>query len=51
MGFRFWRRIRIAPGVTLNLSQGGASVSFGDLECIAAIDGDYEDVMDRLSAE
>ena len=29
MGFRFWRRIRIAPGVTLNLSKGGVSVSFG----------------------
>jgi len=29
MPFRFWRRIRIAPGVTLNLSKGGASVSVG----------------------
>ncbi len=29
MGFRFWRRIRIAPGVTLNLSRSGASLSFG----------------------
>ncbi|MBW2280150.1 MAG: DUF4236 domain-containing protein [Deltaproteobacteria bacterium] len=29
MSFRFWRRIRIAPGVTLNLSKGGVSVSFG----------------------
>ena len=29
MGFRFWRRVRIAPGVFLNLSGGGASVSFG----------------------
>ena len=29
MGFRFWRRIGIAPGVSLNLSRSGASVSFG----------------------
>ncbi len=29
MAFRFWRRIRIAPGVTLNLSRSGVSVSFG----------------------
>ncbi len=29
MSFRFWRRIRIAPGVTLNLSKAGGSVSFG----------------------
>lgn len=29
MGFRFWKRVRLAPGVTLNLSQGGASVSVG----------------------
>ena len=29
MAFRFWRRIRIAPGVTLNLSKSGASLSFG----------------------
>ncbi len=29
MGFRFWRRVRIAPGVTLNLSKSGASLSFG----------------------
>lgn len=29
MGFRFWRRIRIAPGVTLNLSRSGGSLSFG----------------------
>jgi len=27
--FRFWRRLRIAPGVTLNLSKSGASVSLG----------------------
>ena len=26
---RFWRRLRIAPGVTLNLSKSGASVSAG----------------------
>lgn len=29
MGFRFWRRIRIAPGMTLNLSKTGGSLSFG----------------------
>ena len=29
MGFRFWRRISIFPGVSLNLSKSGASVSFG----------------------
>ena len=29
MGFRFWRRIKILPGVTLNLSGKGASVSLG----------------------
>lgn len=29
MGFRFFRRIRIAPGVTLNLSKSGLSTSFG----------------------
>ncbi|MEQ1505404.1 MAG: DUF4236 domain-containing protein [Myxococcota bacterium] len=28
-GFRFWRRVKIAPGVTLNLSKSGASVSVG----------------------
>lgn len=29
MGFRFWRRIKIAPGVTLNLSRSGGSLSIG----------------------
>lgn len=29
MRFRFWKRIRIAPGVTLNLSKSGGSLSFG----------------------
>ena len=29
MGFRFYRRIRIAPGVSLNLGKRGASVSVG----------------------
>jgi len=29
MSFRFWRRVRIAPGVTLNLSKRGASISAG----------------------
>ena len=29
MSFRFWRRVRIAPGVTLNLSKTGGSLSFG----------------------
>jgi len=29
MSFRFWRRIGIAPGITLNLSKSGGSLSFG----------------------
>src|SRR5260370_8143170 len=29
MGFRLWRRVRIAPGITLNLSKRGLSTSFG----------------------
>lgn len=29
MAFRFWRRIQLAPGVTLNLSKSAASLSFG----------------------
>jgi tetratricopeptide (TPR) repeat protein len=29
MSFRFWRRVRLAPGVTLNLSKSMASLSFG----------------------
>jgi len=29
MGFRFWRRIRLVPGITMNLSKSGASLSFG----------------------
>lgn len=29
MGFRFFRRIRIAPGLTVNLSKSGASLSIG----------------------
>lgn len=29
MSFRFWRRIRLAPGVTLNLSKSTASLSLG----------------------
>lgn len=29
MSFRFFRRIRIAPGITLNLSQSGLSMSVG----------------------
>jgi len=29
MALRFWRRIKIAPGVTLNLSKSGGSLSFG----------------------
>ena len=28
-GFRFFRRVRVAPGLTLNLSKRGASVSMG----------------------
>jgi len=29
MSFRFWRRVRLAPGITLNLSKRGGSLSFG----------------------
>lgn len=29
MGFRFWRRVKIAPGLTLNLSKSGGSLSVG----------------------
>ena len=29
MPFRFWRRVRLAPGVTLNLSKSTASLSLG----------------------
>src|SRR5438046_8312783 len=29
MGLRVWRRVRIAPGLTVNLSRRGASVSAG----------------------
>jgi len=27
--FRFWRRIKIFPGVELNFSKSGVSISFG----------------------
>ncbi|MBW1716027.1 MAG: DUF4236 domain-containing protein [Deltaproteobacteria bacterium] len=26
MAFRFWRRIKITPGVTLNLSKSGGAI-------------------------
>ena len=29
MSYRFWRRVKILPGVTLNLSKSGGSLSFG----------------------
>lgn len=29
MGFRFFRRVKVAPGVTLNFSKSGLSTSFG----------------------
>ncbi len=29
MGYRFWRRVKIAPGLTLNLSKSGPSLSVG----------------------
>ena len=29
MSIRFWRRIRIAPGLRVNLSKRGASISIG----------------------
>jgi len=38
MSFRFWRRIRIAPGVTLNLSKTGGSLSFGVPACASHAD-------------
>ncbi|WP_459939643.1 DUF4236 domain-containing protein [Desulfonatronum parangueonense] len=28
MAFRFFRRFRVAPGITLNLSKSGPSLSF-----------------------
>ena len=33
LAFRFWRRVRLAPGVTLNLSKSNASLSFGPTWC------------------
>ncbi|WP_439525244.1 DUF4236 domain-containing protein [Marivita sp.] len=32
MAFRFWRRVRLAPGVTLNLSKSTPSRSLGPRE-------------------
>ena len=29
MGYRFWKRVKIAPGLTLNLSKSGWSISVG----------------------
>jgi len=29
MSFRFWRRVKLLPGVTLNLSKSGGSISLG----------------------
>ena len=29
MAYRFWRRVKIAPGLTLNLSKTGGSLSMG----------------------
>ncbi len=29
MAFRFWRRVGLAPGITMNLSKSGGSLSFG----------------------
>ena len=29
MGLRFWRRFKILPGVYLNISKSGISLSFG----------------------
>jgi hypothetical protein len=31
MGFRFFRRVKILPGVTLNLSRSGPSIPVGPL--------------------
>lgn len=33
MGFRLYRRVRIAPGIRLNLGTRGASMSFGHRGC------------------
>jgi tetratricopeptide (TPR) repeat protein len=33
MGFRFFRRVKILPGLTLNLSKSGGSLSFGPRGC------------------
>ena len=37
MGFRFWRRVRIAPGLRVNLSRSGASLSAGPTGAAATI--------------
>src|SRR5438105_14208323 len=37
MGFRLWRRVRLAPGVTLNLSQGGLGTRFGHRGCYVTV--------------
>lgn len=29
MGFRFWKRVKVAPGVSINFSKSGASLSLG----------------------
>ncbi len=29
MGFRLWRRVKLGPGITFNLSKSGGSLSFG----------------------
>lgn len=29
MGFRFYRRVRLCPGVSINVSRGGPSLSLG----------------------
>ncbi|QCQ22117.1 DUF4236 domain-containing protein [Desulfoglaeba alkanexedens ALDC] len=43
MSFRFWRRIRIAPGVTLNLSKSAGSLSFGPLEALVHAEGQHHE--------
>ncbi|MCD6569684.1 MAG: DUF4236 domain-containing protein [Deltaproteobacteria bacterium] len=38
MDFRFWRRVKVAPGVTLNLSKSGGSVAFGSRGAKSTVD-------------
>jgi tetratricopeptide (TPR) repeat protein len=37
MGFRFWRRLQVAPGLRVNLSRSGASLSVGPRGAAATV--------------